>query len=538
MLKVSVGIIALLLLVVTNSCIKDEIDLENVSDKIYWNPKLGFPVAYGSLTLEDLVDAIDSTKSIREDQNKFLTLVYTNNVLSSSAASILRIDNQHFSEVLLESQYNLPPFPTQDTIVLNRNSDYAFSFSQGEVIDSVHLKGGTLLFNVSSTYKYRGSLKITVPMLVKNKMPLVINVDINQADGTFTSSRNIDLTGYKFELEHPNGNDNILSYNYTAKLVNTGAGVSIGDNISISIDFNNLAFSSLFGYIGQRQLLNTQSDFSIPMFQNITQPDLRFRSPLIRIRTSNSFGLPASIELYNTRASNDINNQSVLLTFSPTVNPFQVSYPSAIGISALDTVVFNNQTSNLNDALAIGPNHLTYGIRSTANPGARVYNYVTDTSKLSVDMDVELPLDMSTSLVEFTDTMDADFSDLKEEDAAKVKSLLLHTTFDNGMPVDLNLQVYFLDENYLPVDTLFNPEDDNVIKSASVDQQGMVTSPTKKDIDIQYSQSQIKALTRARYALIKAGIVTANGGNTLVKFYSNYTIKVYFGLQTELEIKE
>ena len=62
--KVSAGIIALLFFLLTNSCVRDEIDLNNVSDKMYWNPKLGFPVAYGSLTLEDLVDAIDSSKSI------------------------------------------------------------------------------------------------------------------------------------------------------------------------------------------------------------------------------------------------------------------------------------------------------------------------------------------------------------------------------------------------------------------------------------------------------------------------------------------
>jgi hypothetical protein len=225
------------------------------------------------------------------------------------------------------------------------------------------------------------------------------------------------------------------------------------------------------------------------------------------------------------------------MTFSSSVNPFHISYPSRIGVSSLDTAIFDNNTTNLNAALAIGPNQISYGIRSSANPGSRVYNYVTDSSKLSVDMDVELPLDMSTSLVEFTDTIEADFSKI-EKDADKIKSLLLHTSFDNGMPVDLNLQVFFLDDNYHPVDTLFNPKTDNVIKSAAVDAQGKVTTPAKKDIDIQYSHTQILALAKARYAIIRAGIVTAGGGNTLVKFYSNYAIGVHFGIQTELEVKE
>ena len=537
--KITIGVVfAFILAIFAASCIKDEIDLENISNKMYWNPKLGAPVAYGNLSLEDLIEMIDSEQVVREDSNKFITLVYSNTILSSDAATILKIDNQHFNEVLLESQYSLPPLPIEDTIVLNRSSQYTFAFTHGEVIDSIKLKTGIMVFNVSSSYKFSGSLQIVVPGFVKNNKPFEIKLDINKADGTFTTTQNYDLSGYKLQLEHPNINDNLVSYSFTAKLVNQDGGVSVGDNISISIDFNNVSFSSLYGYVGQRQLLNTQSEFSIPLFKNVTQPKLRFKDPLIRLRTTSSFGVPASVELYNVVASNDKSSQSIPLTFSPGINPFQISYPSSIGKSALDTAIFSKGTTNLYSALEIGPNKILYGIRSFSNPAGKVSNYVTDSSKISVDLDVELPLDMSTSLVEFTDTMELDLSSILEDNVENIKSLLLHTSFENGMPIDLNLQVYFLNGNYNHVDTLFNQADQNIIKSGVVDQQGKITSSSKKDVDLQYSHSQIDLLKTVKYAIVKAGVETANGGNTFVKFYSNYSINVHFGVQTELEIKE
>lgn len=536
--RFSVAITVFIFAIFATSCIKDEIDLKNISDKIQWDPKVGSPVAYGYLSLEDLIESIDSEQVVKEDQDKFLTLVYSNKLLSSTAATILQIENQHFSEVLLESQYSLPAFPTQDTIRLNRNARYSFNFSHGEIIDSINLKAGTLVFNVSSSYKYKGSFRITVPGLVKNKKPLVINVDINKADGTFTSTQTIDLTGYKVQLEHPNVSDNLLEYNYVAKLATSGGGgVKAGDNITVNIDFRNILFSSLFGYIGQRQLLNIQSEFAIPLFQSVSQPNLQFKNPSIKLRTVNSFGLPASVELYNIKAVNDKSDETVALNFSSGVNPFNISYPVSIGKSAKDTVVFNNNTVNLDAALAIAPNHIFYGIRSFANPGGKRSNYVTDSSKVSIDLDVELPLELKTSLVEFSDTLELDMSDL-EDNTEKIKSLLLHSSFENGMPADINIQIYLLDEHYNHVDTLLNPKELNLIKSGAIDAQGKVTSKTAKDIDVQFNQSEIDKLKNVRYALVKAGIVTANGGTSFVKFYSNYSIDVFFGVQTELEINE
>lgn len=516
------------------SCIKDEIDLSNITRKMYWNPKLGVPVAYGKLTLNDLIESVDSEQIIRSDSNKFLTLVYSNQILSGDASSIMKFDNQQFGEALIASQFSLPPMPAQDTITLTRANQYPFSLSHGEIIDSLKIKTGNLAFTVSSTYKHSGKLKIVIPQLKKNNIPLEVVIDINKADGTFSNVRNINVAGYKLQLEHPNTTDNLMSFAYTAKLVNSGAGIVAGDRISITIDFTNIAFSSLFGYLGNRQLINTLSEFSFPIFGDISQPNLQFANPSIKIKSINSFGLPANVELYNVEAINTTENKTLALTFTPGANPFNISYPAKIGSFSKDSTVFNKTTTNIFDALKIAPDKIKYGIRSFANPAGVALNYVTDSSKVTVDLDVELPLDLSCTAIEFKDSMELDLSGIEDYEK-EIKSLLLRTSFENGMPLDLNMQVYFLDESYKPVDTLFVSGTDNTIKSGELNQQGKVIKPTKMNLDAQFSQAEIQKLKTVRNVIVKASIATAGGGNTLVKFYSDYFLRVSFGIQTEME---
>lgn len=519
------------------SCIKDEIDLDKISDKMYWNPKIGIPVAYSNLTLEDLIESVDSEQMIKSDSNKFLTLVYSDRILSNSAATIMKFGDQQFGEAIIASQQGIPAFPTQNPIVFTKPNSYPFTMSHGEIIDSLLIKTGTLSFSITSTYKHQGKLIIEIPHLKKNNKVFKDSVIINKSDGTFSTITNFDVAGYKLALEHPNATDNKISFNYTAKLVNSGAGILAGDRIGISIDFTNISFSSLFGYLGNRQLINTLSEFSFPVFGEVSQPNLKFANPSIKIRSNCSFGLPANVELYNVEAINTKDNKTIPLTFSPGTNPYNISFPKTIGGFAKDSTVYNKNTTNLFNALEIGPNKIKYGIRSFANPAGKALNYVTDSSKVTFDIDVELPLDLGCSKVEFKDTMELDLSEVEDlED--KVKSLLLRTSFENGMPIDLNLQVYLLTETYQHVDTLFATGSDNTIKSGELNQSGKVIKVTRKILDSQFSKAEIEKLKNVRNAIVKASIATTGGGATYVKFYSNYTLKVTFGVQTELEIKE
>ena len=68
------------------------------------------------------------------------------------------------------------------------------------------------------------------------------------------------------------------------------------------------------------------------------------------------------------------------------------------------------------------------------------FGFLTDTSFLSVDVVVELPLYGRAQGVEFSDTFDIDLSDLDRVTNADFKLVA-----DNGFPMDIEMQIYFYD---------------------------------------------------------------------------------------------
>lgn len=536
-LKFTLTLITFFTIFLWTGCVKDHVDVKNISTRIFWNPQLGTPIAYSDLSIEDIIATQDSIHNIQEDSTHFMTLIYSHQILSKSAEELLPIPNQSFNEVLLESDYSLPPMPVVDTIALDRSDSYNFAFSNGELIDNIKLKTGTMIFNISSTYKHEGYIEITVPQLIKNGNPLTFNVDINKSDGTFSDSKNFDLSGYNLQLTHPHTTDNLMAYQYKARLVNSGKGISIGDNITVGISFNDIKFSSMDGYLGQLPLLDYQSNLELSLFKNASNLNLEMADPRLKLLISNSFGLPAKFEMYNVKTVSDKDNVTVPVGFTPAVNPFTVEAPAVLGQTKHDSVTFDALTSNLKEAMAITPKYFYYGIRASANPGGKVSNYVTDTSKINVDMQVELPIYLRTALLEFTDTLNMDLGSISGI-TDSIKTLLIHTSFENGMPFELRLQVFLMDQNYHMVDSLFTINDQPIIGSGLVNGQGKVTETVKKATDVTFTNARISALKNVRYGLVKAGVITANDGKDFVKFYSDYRLKVHINIQTQFEISQ
>lgn len=530
---IAIGIIAVF---VFSTCVKDEVDFNKISSNITWNPKLGLPVAYAELSLKDLIESQDTVTRFVEDSTHFLSIVYSKRIFSSRADEVMKVPNQNYHEVLLESDFALPPIPLVDTIKLFRDRNYTLNFDYGEVIDTVNIKSGIMGFTIKSTYKHTGYMQIVVPQLVKNKKPFTLSVLIDKADGTFSSTQNIDLTGYQLKPTHLTGSDNIISYSFKAYLKNSGQGISVGDNITVDITLNNVSFKSIFGYLGQRELLNFQSAFELALFQNSSKFNLDFFDPKLKLYFNNSYGLPARVELYNVHAVSKT-NQNLAITFAPGVNPFNIPYPLAVGLFKKDSVTFSYSNTNLRDLFSIGPADFYYGVKATSNPAGKTLNYVTDSSKIDIDMNLEIPLNFRSGLFEFMDTVDLDLSDFIG-DTVNLKSVLLHTVFENGMPFDLSLQVYLANQNFVPIDSLFTSLQQPIISSGILDVNGKVIKSTKKPTDAPITGARIPPLDKVRKAIIKAGIVTTNGGKDYVKFYSTYKLGVNFGVQTQVEVNK
>lgn len=208
---------------------------------------------------------------------------------------------------------------------------------------------------------------------------------------------------------------------------------------------------------------------------------------------------------------------------------------SQIGQTLTGSFTLNNANSNLVAVIKNVPQSFIYKIDSKTNPSGGTHsNFILDSSRFKVDMEVLLPLWGTAKDFILIDT--ADFK-LEEDLTEEVESATIRTFNSNGFPMDIAMQVYFADSLYNKLDSLVLPYQ-VILKSATVNPiTGKVTNPTDKIYDVTINHARVAKLKMAKHLLIKAVASTTSGGNTNIKIYSNYKIDVKLGIQAQIKKK-
>ena len=135
------------------------------------------------------------------------------------------------------------------------------------------------------------------------------------------------------------------------------------------------------------------------------------------------------------------------------------------------------------------------------------------------------------------DTMDVDVSDLFN-DYNPLKRALVRIDIQNGFPVETFGQVYFVDENYQVLDSLFYTYQERLLAAADVDANGRVLEFSRKITKIEYDTERLEKLRTCKY-IIYAGQANSTDANTneVVKIYSDYRIKFDIGFEVDLGLE-
>jgi len=275
-------------LCILQSCVKNVIDMNKISNTVDWNPKFGLPVAYSNLSLKDIIESFDKNGIIKEDSvSKIMYLSYTSLLISKEAEDLITIPTQNYQEVF--NGTDIPVFPpvTPDTVSYQHNSNYTFNFTNGEQIDSVRFKAGTISFHVQSEFQHTGRVWITMPTCIKNGKALKFLIPVNKSDGSFDATIDADLNGYDLSLNPVNQ----IPFTYLVVLDrNAGQPILATQKVTINVQIQNAMFQSLFGYIGNYAILPTTSDkIKIGLFDSYSSLNVEFSDPRIELDISNSF---------------------------------------------------------------------------------------------------------------------------------------------------------------------------------------------------------------------------------------------------------
>ncbi len=531
----------LMLIIALSSCMKSgDFDFSKMKS-IEWNPKMAVPLVSSSLTIMDILKQPGTSSSFVIDQKGFVTLVYKDRLFSINPASMVTIPSTSFVFSHTFTAIEAAAINSSGKLTIPFQTDIKLTPADSIRIDSLICSKGDLTLTITGTVNNTGSIALSIPDAKKNGLPF---------NATFTPLANgiktTDLSGYKFDLTRVTGKRSTFRLNASITITNLPAGsITAGKVINFNFRQHIESVKVLSGYLGRFFLFSDKKTENLSIFNNaLTQGQFTLVDPYLKFTFSNSIGVPIQLRFSELRGTNNAKGQSLNLAGNPGLpNPINLASPSYIaqpgapaGISTtISTYTVTNTGTGgaLNKFLNIKPNSISYNFYSLTNPGGNISeNFVRDSSKLIVDVEVGLPLYGYAKNLAIQDTLD-----FKLDNISDAQSLLIRTIIDNGFPLEARMQVFFTDANYVRLDSLITA-DPFIIPAAQITlASGELLNSSKKTSDFTYPRERINKITGTKKILVKALLNTSGTATQNIRIFNTYQLKVKLAVQAEIKIK-
>ncbi|MFM7853909.1 MAG: hypothetical protein ACKO96_18795 [Flammeovirgaceae bacterium] len=488
------------------------------------NPALILPVAFGNLSISDLLDKSDSI-NIKVKPDGLVYLNYDQSLISKDIRNLIDIPSINNKSVELPIPAGNYPanIPDYTLNIPNETIDMGIAPEQ---LTEIGFKNGTI--------SYEASLTPANPNFVYEvhiSIPEFISSSGSKLSQQVTAKGNVPLAGYTFK----SANANKFTVALSVVIKKNALPVTIAPNTKVNFNFSitGLDFTYIKGFFGDQIATAPLETIDIQAFNNSLQnnANVSFAAPTIDFLVTTDYGVPLELDFPVLEASKP--GATLAMQTSP-VNPISLNAPVSLGGSATTAI----QVTNAKQLLSFAPTQLKYMVRGHINQGLTTgINFMADTSKMRVKMHVEVPLYGNAYNIILTDTASID---LGEIDQTKIDSASLKVNAINELPLDASLQFVLTDDRYVFIDSLLTTSQSKIIKGSSVDSNGDLLSVSRVNKSILLQQDKISKIFKARKIIITAKLNTSkNSAGELidVKFKSQYKININVGLKTTLKLK-
>jgi len=484
---------------------------ENIKgvDSDNWDPDLALALVNTDMTVQDVLNDFETGGYVQVDNTTgFVTLVYEGRVVSVSGEEISTIPD--FS------------IPVVDSAIVAQ-----FEFPAGDVIQEAHYKAGQITYELTSPVA--DPVNVTLEFVGATNasgQPLTETITLNS---TNTLTGTISLANTIFDFQN---NNNEFPFRYTA------IRQSNGDRILLSnanLHFQGVQYQYLQGYVGPYAFNPPEDTVILDLFKNWQQGELYLEEPKVQFIINNSFGFP--IRLTANKLDADTYRGGVIgLNSAQLSSGVNLAYPSLseVGETKTTTITIDN-TSNLPQIIQDVPHAVHYDLSAMANPDSIPNSnlHFTDTSKFSVDVNVELPMYGWARGFVLEDTFNLDLAIYEEFEKVGFKLIT-----ENGFPAEAKIQLYFMDNFGNTVDSLIHEPTPVVLAAAPVDGSGKVTQREERIIESYFPADRyLDLLQNAKKIRIRASIETTDAGTQSVRFYSDYGLGIKLGARGMLNVE-
>jgi hypothetical protein len=528
-----------------NSCIDNEYDLSRMAEGMVYDPNLAISIGTVNFNIDKFLSDLDSTQSVKKDDKGFLYIIYEKDVPSFRGEDKVVMPGQA-PIVIPSAVFASPNFDSNGEASQTSSKDMPINFGADQQIDSMIVKYMTLQLTGNSTFPHNGKLIITFTGMVKNGIAFSDTFNIPANSSNLNIKTQNKASGYHINFSSSTMGSSKMPMD--VKFVLNGTpGTPIGTgNLDVNLQLGNageMKYFALFGYIGQTDVINATDSLNIEFLNRNLAKNIEWADPKLTLLLNNSYGVPVRLTTSNMSVYSEQYNQTLPITFDASINPKDLLFPTKADESVEDSIIYTKQNSTLFTALEYAPKILNYKIVAHTNTNGydpAVKNVMVDTSIIRTKLQFHLPMWFRSSGFEQVDTLAFNAFGDNKDNKNSLNAMLFRIISDNGMPIDMDLQITFVDKDFVPLETIFKTSDHSIVKSAVLGSDDKVSASTRSYRDIVFDASQLKAIEKTKNLLVKVSFKTGEytpSNGRYVKFYDSYNLKLSFACQFQLKIK-
>lgn len=473
-----------------------------------WEVGVVGPVFHSSLGLNDLL--ADSLIQVNPDSS--ITLVYSGNIYKLALDTLLNLPDTTIADT-----FQLPAIVPSVNVApgaqLFSQTDEQHFNAQGVELTQIDLERGFCYVTVFSTIDQPVDFTYEILSATKNgnHFSTVITVPAGSvANPSFTTSV-LDLQGYSFDMIGQSGTDfNAYSTKIVIRMSNQAQPTQVHnyDKVIISSTYSDLFPSYAQGYFGHRTESIPGESTAFDLFEKIISGSIDINQVDVNLVIRNYVGADARITIQQLQASRgatsiDLNHSII----GSTININRATDPNGYPVPYNYSVHMDNGNSNIDQIIELLPTQFTTSLEMEINPLGNVaahHDFIYGSHTVEADLNVELPLSLIANELTLVDTLHLSLS--KGENGYVTEGNFT-LDIENGFPFAGDVQLYFMDGNGTPTDSIVVP---NSFSAGITNGSNIVIANSHSQIQVHLNTSQMDRLYAGDDVLLKVKFSTSS----------------------------
>ncbi len=502
-------------------CRKDSFDFGKLASE-QSGAEWCIPLAHGELFVSDIVS---DSLNLSNDETGLVSFVFQGETSSPPVLETLNVEDIHDS---FDFMIELPEFvPPGDTVYIPFAHNFQIELLSGQRINSISFHSCNLHLDFSSDINRDAMVVLTIPDALKNNQPYRDTL-FYQYSSSNTLSLDINLSGYEVHLVHQGDNFNLMRISAEVYAISNNEPDNSPYTFYFDLQMTGIVIKKVTGYVGQFEFPIYTDTLDLDLFQKQINGSLHFADPTVHVIAKNSTVAPARITFNSVKALyNKAQNDSILISGEGLPEDWDINTPASEYGTAVTGFVLNATNSNIKEVLDRIPDQIIFSVSGMVNPSGRITNnIIDDSSRISLFTELKLPLYGSADNLILEDTFDINFENIDNFNSVEFK-----TTFENSFPVDLGIQVYFLNREYNIIDSVF--QQGNVITHADFNPEtGKVIAPSMNVFTEKVSAGRMEELKYSgAKVIVKASLNTP--GQDQVKIFTDNNLQFHLGVKIQ-----